>query len=82
MAVTRTVSIREFRKNMTKFLRDAQEKNIHFVIMRHSQPVAHIVHAQYSNSLEALTADVAAARKETKHGKTFSSQEVREILGL
>ena len=59
---TRTVSIREFRENMTKFLKEAQEKNVHFVVMRHTVPIAHVTPVEHSDSLEALAAEVARAR--------------------
>ncbi len=82
MPKTRTVSVREFRENMTKFLREAQEKNIHFIVMRHAIPIVEVKPVARNTSLEALIADIAQARKDAKRGKVFSAQEVREILGL
>ncbi len=83
MSSTRTVSIRNFRENMTKLLREAQEKNVHFVVMRHSEVVVHVTPAKRRDAtLEALARDVATARKEYKEGKTFTTEEVRKMLGL
>jgi hypothetical protein len=69
---------------MTRLLREAQDKNVHFVIMRHAEPVAHVspVRTKRGDSLEQLEKDVAAARKQAKHGKVFSADEVRDVLGL
>lgn len=39
---TRLIGIKEFRQNMTELLREAQECNIHFIIMRHHEPVAKV----------------------------------------
>ncbi len=82
MSVTRTVSVRNFRENMSKFLTESQEKGVHFVIMKHSVAVAHVLPASQSDTHEELAKDIARARKEVKQGKTFSSDEVRHILGL
>ncbi|MEI8229811.1 MAG: type II toxin-antitoxin system prevent-host-death family antitoxin [Candidatus Peregrinibacteria bacterium] len=82
MSTTRTVSIRTFRANMTKYLREAQEKNIHFVIMRHAVPIARIEGVSPTDSLESLIAEVAQARKEYREGKGYTVEEARKILKL
>lgn len=76
------VSLREFRRNLSKFLREAQKKNVHFVIMRYAEPVAQVIPTTRSDSLEALARDVAIARREAKEEKTYSTAEARAILGL
>ncbi len=82
MSTTRTVSIRAFRENMTKFLKEGQKKNIHFVIMRHSEPVARVSPVKRDAALESIARDVAIAREEYKEGKTFTTQELRGMLDL
>lgn len=83
MSTTRAVSIRNFRENMTKLLKEAQEKDVHFVVMRHSEVVAHVTPAKRrDSSLEALRRDVAIARQQVKDAKTFTTKEARAILGL
>ncbi len=77
---TKTVSIRAFRENMTKFLKEAQEKNVHFVIMRHSEPVAHVTPVTNGDSLESLAKEVAEARKAIKAGKVYSPEEVLDMI--
>lgn len=83
MSSTRTVSIREFRTHLSKFLKEAQKHDVHFVVMRHSEIVAHVTPAQRRDtSLEALRKDVAIARQQVKDGKTFTTKEARAILGV
>ena len=79
---TRTVSIRNFRENLTQLLKEAQENNIHFVVMRHSKPVAHVTPVTNGDTLEELRRDVATARKQAKEGETFTAKESRAMLGL
>lgn len=81
MAKTRTISIREFRQNLTKFLKEAQEKGVHFVVMRHSVPVAHVTPVENgADSLEALAAEVATARAAYRKGKTYTAEEVLGMI--
>ena len=84
MPTTRTVSIREFRENMTKFLREAQEKNVHFVIMRHAEPIAHVtpLKKKRQNTLEQLKKDIAEERREVREGKLYTPEQVLKMLDL
>lgn len=82
MPKTRTVSIRAFRENLTKFLKEAQEKNVHFIVMRHSEPIAHVTPVKPADSLEELYKQVALARKQVKEGKTYTTGQVYAMLGL
>ena len=77
---TRTINIRDFRDNLTKLLKEAQENNIHFVIMRHSVPVAKVTPMQPDASLEQLMEDVDEARKAHKKGKVYSAEEVLDMI--
>ena len=82
MPTTRTVSIRDFRDNLTTLLKEAQKKDIYFVIMRHGVPVATVSPMKKEQSLEALMEDVAIARDQAKRGDVYSTKEVRTLLGL
>lgn len=81
MSTTRTINIREFRTNIARHLKDAQENNVHFVVMRHAKPIAHVtpIHAEDS-SLESLAAKVARARKDIEEGRVYSSEEVLAMI--
>ena len=84
MSTTRTVSIRAFRENMTKFLKEAQEDNVHFVIMRHAEPIAHVtpLKKKRQNSLEQLKKDIAEARRDVRKGRVYTPAQVRDMLHL
>ena len=85
MSTTRTVSIRDFRENLTKHLREGQEKNVHFIIMRHAEPVAHVTpvknkKSKRAASLEKLIEEVALARKEIREGKFYTPQQILNMI--
>lgn len=84
MASTRTVSIRRFRENLAELLKEAQKKNIHFVVMRHSEPIAHVwpVKKKRMRSLEEIEADIAEAHRQIARGEWYTPAEARRILGL
>ncbi len=68
MAKTRMVNIRDFRANLTKFLKECQEKNVHFVVMRHSIPVAKVEPLDEDYISDGFAAEIAEARKQVKEG--------------
>ena len=81
MSTTRTVSIRAFRENLTKFLKEAQEKNVHFVVMRHAEPIAHVtpLHGKEA-SYEQLVAEIAQARKDAAEGRVYTTEQVLAMI--
>ncbi len=88
---TKMISIRQFAQQMSKLLREAQEKNIHFVIMKHGKPVANVTPFFFETEqdliddgidVEALKADVARSRAEYARGEWHSNEEVGRMLGL
>ncbi len=88
----RLIGIRQFGQNLSKFLQEAQENNVHFVVMRHGKPVANITPAKRAIAdadLEAeginvdeLKNDVAEAMEDVKHGRVYSTEEARKMLQL
>jgi antitoxin (DNA-binding transcriptional repressor) of toxin-antitoxin stability system len=77
---TRTVSVRDFRENMTKYLKEGQEKNIHFVVMRHAVPIAKVTPIEQNDSLESLIQEVAQARRDIEEGRTYTTEEVLAMI--
>lgn len=78
---TRTISIRKFRENMSKLLREAQKNNVHFLIMRHAEPVAQVVPVSADSSLESLIAEVAQAREDILRGDVYTPEQVLDMIG-
>lgn len=79
---TRMISIRKFRENMPSILQEAQEKNIHYIVMRHSTPVARVEPIKEDPELEALIAQAERGRREYRAGKYYTMEEVAQHLGL
>lgn len=86
---TKLITIRQFAQQLSKILRDAQEKNIHFVIMRHGKPVANVTPFFFETEqdliddgidVEALKSDIALAREQAKRGEGYSTEEVLRML--
>lgn len=80
---TRLIGIKEFRRNLTKLSREAQTKNVYFIVMRHSVPVMKVMPmTQKDLELDKLRADIAEARAQAKRGEGYSSAEIRTMLGI
>ena len=83
---TKLIGIKEFSKNPSKCLRHAQEKGVHFVVMRHNEPVANITPIQYQEddegpedygmTFEELAAEIAEAREQVKRGEVYTEEEI------
>ncbi len=61
MSSPKLINIREFRSDMTTFLKDAQERDIQFIIMRHASPVARVIPFDPGTTLEEVMGVKAAA---------------------
>jgi antitoxin (DNA-binding transcriptional repressor) of toxin-antitoxin stability system len=80
---TRMVSIRSFRENMTKFLRESQENNVHFIVMRHAEPVARVSPLNKKRlTMREFEQEIAEAREQVKRGEVFTQKEMEEMLGM
>ena len=84
MAKTRTIGVRSLRANMQKILNEARRDNVHFVIMRFGEPVAHLVPVKprRKRTMEELEADIVEARRQIARGEWYTTEEVRQMLGL
>ena len=80
---TKLIGIKEFRRNLTKVSKEAQTKNVYFIVMRHSKPVMKVLPMTRKElELEKLRADIAEARAQARRGEGHSSAEIRSMLGL
>ncbi|MDD5751385.1 MAG: type II toxin-antitoxin system Phd/YefM family antitoxin [Candidatus Peribacteraceae bacterium] len=80
---TRTVNIRTFRAHLTQLIDEAREKDIHFIVMRHSEPIAHLIPMKkFNRSLEEIEADIAEARRQAARGEGYTPAQARRLLGL
>ena len=89
---TKLIGVKQFAQNLSKILKDSQEKNIHYVVMKHGSPVVNITPAKKSITeadlraegidVEELKKDIAIAREEAARGEVFTIEEVAEELGI
>lgn len=87
MLKTQTISIRELRQNLSLYLRATELKNIHFVVMRHAEPIARIVPEKRKKKTrkllrEELLRDIREAQAQIARGEWYTTEEVRQHLGL
>lgn len=87
MSKTRMVTVRQLRQNLSKYLREAEEKNVHFVVMRHATPVAHVVPVKKKkknkrDTLEEFLAELTEARAQIERGEGISQEEMERLVGL
>src|SRR3989338_2953070 len=53
MPTTQTISVRELRQNLSLYLRATEMKKVHFVVMRHGEPVARMIPEKKKKTGEA-----------------------------
>ena len=80
---TRIIGMKEFRQNMSKLIEEARKKNIHFVVMRHTEVVANVTPpTKKSQKLDQLALVIAEAREQVKRGEVYTEEEVAKELGI
>ncbi|PIS32322.1 hypothetical protein COT40_00705 [Candidatus Peregrinibacteria bacterium CG08_land_8_20_14_0_20_41_10] len=80
---TKLVGIKDFRKNITSLWRDAQKKQIRYVVMYHSRPILEVSPLSSEEIvLEELAGEIAEARRQVRQGKVYTQAETYKRLGL
>lgn len=78
---TRTIGIKEFRKNMTKLYRKAQKENICFIVMNHQEPVMRVEPIDEDELiLEKYAEEIQESLEHVKRGETYSLEEVMKVI--
>lgn len=77
---TRTIGIKEFRQNISKF---SQQKNVRYIVMNHLKPVFTVETIDEDQLiLEKFADQIDRGLNEAKKGKTVSSAALRKRLKL
>jgi len=77
---TRTIGIKEFRQNISKF---AQQKDVIYIVMNHLKPIFKVEPIDEDQLiLEKFTDQIDRGLKDAKKGKTTSSATLRKHLNL
>ena len=87
MAMTHEISVREFRQNLSLYLHAAKTKKMHFVVMRHLEPIAEFGPPKKKKKTqqqlrEELIKTVLEAEAQIDRGEWYTSKEIRNHLGL
>ena len=77
---TRTIGIKEFRQNISKF---SQKKNVRYIVMNHLKPIFTVEPIDEDQLiLEKFAKQIDRGLKEAKKGKAISSAALRKRLKL
>lgn len=77
---TRTIGIKEFRQNISKF---SQVKDVRYIVMNHFKPIFKVEPIDEDQLiLEQFTDQINRGLKDAKKGKTISSAALRKRLKL
>ncbi len=80
---TKLIGIKEFRQNVTKLYKQAQTKNIQYVVLNRNQPIFKVSPLSEKDTIiEKLAIDVEEARNDIKNGRVFDFKDVCNELGL
>ena len=81
--VTKFVGLKELRQNMAKLTKEASKKQHRLIILKKNVPLFELRPlAAEDLKLVEFERDIEAARLSVKKGKTYSTEQVREMLGL
>jgi antitoxin YefM len=87
--MAKTVSVREFRDNISQLLGDVADRRDHVVVTRNGRPAAMVVPIDEYEALEEAVeilsdkdamAAIEAGRAEAERGETVTFEEVRQEL--
>lgn len=86
MNSTQTISVREFRQNLSLYLRATEMKKVHFVVTRHGRPIVKMSPEKPKKTRkqldEELLRDLREAQEQADRGELYTTEEVRQHLGL
>lgn len=80
---TKLIGIKEFRQNVTKLYKQAQKKNIQYIVLNRNQPIFKVTPLSEKDTIiEKLALDIEEARNDIKDGRVFDFEDVCIELGL
>ena len=80
---TEFVGLKEFRQGISNYAVKANKKNFNYIILKRNVPILHVRPLTKKETIIAqLEADVAHAREDVRLGRTYTTEQVRKMLGL
>ncbi len=81
--VTKLIGVKDFRQNLASYHQRAVKNKWRYIVLNRNKPMFEVRPLSHKEMvLEQLAKDVAEARKSIAEGRTYSSKEVRSLLGL
>lgn len=80
---TKCIGMKEFRQKIATFTKDAQTKDIRFIILKKNKPVLEVKAINEKEfTFEKLSTDIKKARTQVKKGQVHSQKEIMKEFGL
>lgn len=81
---TQLIGLKEFREGISGYAKKVQRQKKNYLVLKRNKPVFHVSPPtdEERRVLTKLEADIAEAREQVKQGKTYTTEEVRQKLGL
>lgn len=77
------LGLKDFRQNMTKYIKKARKGKVSYLILRKNEPVMEVNMIDPKEyKLKKYKQDIAEARAQAERGETYTLEEVKERLGL
>lgn len=74
------VGIKDFRQNISSFVKKARSSNRTFVVTSHNKPLFEIKPFQDNYLSESLLEDIREAKNDIKKGRLYSQKEILKKL--
>ena len=79
---TKTVGIKEFRANISKYVKEARKKDVQYIVMNRNHPLFEIKPFPENEGMEALFMDIVKAEKDIENGNVYTQEEVMTEFGI
>lgn len=80
---TQFVGIKDFRQNISTYMKKAKKMKIRFIILKKNIPVLEVKPLDEKMiTLEKLAAEISEARDDIKHGHVYSQKQIMKEFGL
>jgi len=80
---TKIVGVKQFRQNIGSYYHQSIKNNWRFIVFNRNKPIFEVRPINdKKDTLEKLTADVAKAREDYKHGRTHTIKSICREFGI
>ncbi len=80
---TKMIGIKKFRQNFTSIWKEAQKKDIRYIVMNHSEPVLEVKPITEDDLIvEKWGSDIEKALEDVKNGKFYTNEQIKKEFGI